>query len=267
MKIIFSLFGYGLLIYFALLTGLFLAQRDFLYVPSYNKPLLTSAGIIGMEEIKVQTKDNLTLFGWYKAPAVPEKPTILWFHGNASDVGWSAVRAMPFIKQGYGVLLAEYRGYSSNPGKPTEEGLYADGRAFWEWLKDHDTKPENIILYGESLGSAVALQLAYENPVLFTLVLEAPFTSVLDIARTRYPMVPVSMLLKDRYDNAAKIRAVRAPIIIVHGDADKVVPLAYGQSLYENAPEPKSMIVIQGGGHNDLYQHRAAERVLSLLSE
>lgn len=266
-KILTNIAGYAALIYFSLVGGLFLAQRDMMYAPSCEKPVLKSTGIIGMEEISVKTEDGLDLYGWYKAPQ-EGRPTILWFHGNASNVGWAAVRAIPYIKQGYGVLLAEYRGYASNPGKPTEEGLYKDARAFMGWLlKDKQTTESSIILYGESLGGGPAIQLAMEHPTIQALVLEAPFSSAQDIAQKRYPFMPVSLMLKDKYDNLSKIREIKSHLIVVHGVRDRVVPYAFGEKLFNAAPEPKSMVTIEEADHNNLAEFDVAGKVLSLLAE
>lgn len=267
MNIILKILGYGVLVYFCLVTGLFLAQRDIMYMPSYLKPDVKGAGIIGLKEINVKTDDGVTLYGWYKPAVSTNKPTVMFFHGNAGNLAMSTLTAMPFIKQGYGFLAVEYRGYSGNTGKPDENGLYNDARAFWAWLVKQDVKPGQIILIGESLGAGVATQIAFENPKIHTLVLIAPFTSAADIAKRRYPFMPVEKMLKDRYENIRKIGKVESPIIFVHGTKDTVVPLSYGEALYNAAPDPKSMIIIDGAGHNDLYQHNAIEKIMSLLAE
>ncbi len=267
MKTLITFFGYAVLVYFCAIAGLFFAQRDIMYVPSYDRPQVKNMGIIGLEEINVQAADGLKLYGWYKPALYKNKPVVVWFHGNAGNVADSTINAMPFIKAGYGLLLPEYRGYSQNPGSPSENGLYNDARAFWSWLVKQGINPKNVILVGESLGGGVAMQLAYENPTIHTLVLIAPFTNARDIAKMRYPFMPVDMLLKDRYENIEKIKSVRSPILIVHGDQDVVVPLENGQALYDAAPKPKSFIVIQDAGHNNVYEHGAVEKILNLLSE
>jgi fermentation-respiration switch protein FrsA (DUF1100 family) len=266
MKLAIKIFGYAILIYVAFAGGLFLAQRDMMYFPNYSKPMLKDTGIIGLEEFTVKTEDGLTLFSWYKAPA-SGKPVILWFHGNASNVGWSAARLKPFVAAGYGVLIAEYRGYSTNPGKASEKGFYQDGRAFMNWLKARGISENNIILYGESIGSGVAVQLATEYPQINTLILEAPFTNTIALAKNRYFFLPVNLMLKDRYDNLSKISSIKAPLIVLHGTDDSVVPYAMGKKLFDAAPEPKTMITLEGGNHNDLIDYRAGEKVLSALSE
>lgn len=253
-------------VYFAFLGILYFEQRKMMYVTSAAKPSVQEAGVAGLEEISVKTEDGLELFGWYKAPSPPSRPTIVWFHGNASNVGITLWRAAPYLKKGYGLLAVEYRGYAGNPGKPTEQGLYKDGRAFLEWLKAKGIAENNIILYGESIGSGTAVQMATEYGI-HTLVLESPFTSTIDAAAFHYPYVPVKWLLKDRYENIAKIKNIKSPLILVYGDRDRVIPHRLGAALFEAAAEPKSLIVIEGGDHNNLDDFHLGDKIIGLLSE
>lgn len=259
----------SLLIILTVFIGtLYFAQRSMIYVPAKQKPSIGQSNIAGLEEIIVRTKDGLSLFAWYKAPRTQDTPTILWFHGNASNVGITALRAIPFAEQGYGLLLAEYRGYASNPGKPTEEGLYNDARAYMNYLMAEKSVPENaIIIYGESIGSGPAVQMATENQGIHTLILEAPMSALLEIAAFHYPYLPSNLLLKDRYDNLSKIGGIKSPLILIHGERDTVIPFALGKKLFNAAPEPKSMITLPDAGHNDLFHFGAPERILSILAE
>lgn len=266
MKIVVRVIGYTVLVYVAVVIGLFLSQRDMMYYPGHIKPALP-AGVIGLEEIRVTTKDGLSLFGWYKPPMSDDKPVIVWFHGNASNVEQAASATLPYMRQGYGVLLVEYRGYATNPGKPSEQGLYDDGRAFLSWLTANGIDQSRIVLYGQSIGSGPALQMALEMPDVRALVLEAPFTSALDIARASYPFLPVDMMMKDRYDNMSRIKKLETLLIVVHGERDAVVPLAMGQALFDAAPVLKSMVVLPASGHNDINHADVAAKVMSLLSE
>ncbi|HEU4838165.1 MAG TPA: alpha/beta hydrolase [Micavibrio sp.] len=238
-----------------------------MYITSAAKPSLQDAGVAGLKEISVKTDDGLVLFGWHKAPYPPSKPTIVWFHGNASNVGITTWRALPYLKQGYGLLAVEYRGYAGNPGAPTEQGLYKDGRAFIEWLKAEGVAENNIIVYGESIGSGPAVQMAKEYPSLHTLILESPLTSTMDAAAFHYPYIPVKWLIKDRYENIPKIKDIKSPLILIYGDRDRVIPHRLGEALFKAAPEPKSLIVIEGGDHNNLDDFHVADKIISLLSE
>ena len=168
------------------------------------------------------------------------------------------------MRLGYGVLLAEYRGYGGNPGGPSEQGFYADGRAYIDWLK-REKKPEKIVIYGESIGSGTAVQMATEYDVS-GLVLETPFTSLVDIAAAQYFFVPVRYLLQDRFDNIGKITKVKAPKLVLHGLKDGTIPYASGRSLFDAAPEPKNFVDFPDGGHNNLYDFAAADYVIEFLN-
>ncbi|MFA5592179.1 MAG: alpha/beta hydrolase [Micavibrio sp.] len=254
------------IIYGAFVFGLFFAQRELMYFPGYTKPSVDDIGIIGLEEIHVETEDGLKLFGWYKPSGDAKKKVIVWFHGNNSNVGWTATRAIPYMNAGYGVLLAEYRGYASNPGSPSEEGLYEDARAFLKWLReDKGIGAGQIILYGESIGSGPAVKMAAEITDIAALVLEAPFTSAAAVARIKYPFVPVERLMRDRYDNLSLIGGVEAPLVIAHGTRDTVVPYRLGKKLFDGAPGPKSLITVEGAGHNDLDGFGIADKIMAAL--
>jgi fermentation-respiration switch protein FrsA (DUF1100 family) len=255
------------LIYIFLIALMFFMQRDMMYFTNAEKPSLKQTGITDLTEISIKTEDNFTLFGWYKAPDTPQKPTIVWFHGNASNVSITAARAAPYLQKGYGLLAVEYRGYSGNPGSPTEQGLYEDARAFIGWLKENGTPENNIIVYGESIGTGPAVQIATEHSALHTLILESPFTSTVDAATFHYPYVPVKWLVKDRYENLSKIKNIKAPLIVVYGNKDRVIPHYLGEKLFNAAPQPKSLVVIEGGDHNDLDNYNVADKIISLLSE
>ena len=194
-------------------------------------------------------------------------PTIIRFHGNASNVLWNMEAMEPYIAQGYGALSAEYRGYSGNPGKPTENGLYKDAHAYMQFLQGKGILTNNIIVYGESVGTGPAVQTAVDYPGIHTLILQSPFTSLMDAAGKHYPFLPVKWLLLDRYDSLFKIKNIKAPLVIVHGTDDGVVPYKLGKKLFEAANEPKSLITIEGGRHNDLEDFKISEKILSALSE
>lgn len=266
-RIVLTVLGSILFIYVLLIAMMYFMQRNMMYIPSPAKPSLQQAGIAGLREITVNTPDGLSLYSWYKPASSPENPTIVWFHGNASNVYITAMRTRPYMENGYGLLAVEYRGYSGNPGSPTEQGLYADARAHIAWLMQNGVPENNIVVYGESIGTGPAVQMAVEFPALRAVVLESPFTSTIDAAAFHYPFAPVKWLIKDRYENLSKIQNVKSPIVIVYGDLDGVIPHSMGAKLFKEAPEPKSLIVIPGGGHNNLDQFGVSEKVMSLLSE
>lgn len=263
------IFFTGLLIaYCGFIVFLYMSQRNFIYFPDPNRPSPSAYGATDMEVIRVTTEDGLQLEGWYKAPQ-GGKPVIVVFHGNASHQGMSAQKIRPFLKAGYGALLPAYRGYAGNPGHPSEEGLYRDADAFVRWLTADRAVPEkNIVLYGESLGTGVAVEMAARTfSSIRALVLESPYTNFVDMARRQYFFIPfLSHLVRDRYDTLEKIGMVRAPLLIVSGGRDMVVPSQMGQDVFDAANDPKTIIDIPQAGHNDLYAFGAGEKIMTFLA-
>ena len=250
--------------YAAILLFFYVMQRSFIYVPDISTPDPAFFGMGDMDTVRVKTDDGLTLQGWYKT-AKKGKPVILMFHGNAGHIGIRAFKARPFLERGYGFLLAEYRAYGGNRGTISEEGLYKDASAYIKFLNESGVPSENIILYGESLGTGIAIQMAVEYPSIKAVVLEAPYTAMYAVAQKHMFMLPVSLMMKDRYDSIKKIGRVTAPVLIFNGKRDNIVPPVMGQKLYDAANEPKTMEVFPMAGHNDLYLHGAAGAALKFL--
>ena len=217
----------------------------------------------GMEVVVYETADGLALNGWYRA-ARDGRSTLVYFHGNAGHLGDRAFLARPYLEAGYGVLLAGYRGYGGNPGRPSEEGLYADGRAAVAWLADAGVPPDRRVLFGESLGTGVAVQMAAEDEIA-GLILQSPFTSVVEVGQDAVPWFPVSLLMTHRFDSLSKIPQITAPLLLIHGEADRVIPIRFGRRLFEAAPEPKTAHFVPGAGHNDLYRFGTSEIVIAFL--
>lgn len=250
--------GYG-----ALVSTMYAMQRSMMYIPH---PLMTSpanAGVPEMAEAWFETADGLRLLSWH-APAPPGRPTVLFFHGNGGNVATRAFKVRPFLDAGMGVLIAGYRGYGANPGSPTEEGLIADARAAHAYLVDCGVAEPSLVYYGESLGSGVAVALAAERAP-GAVVLEAPFTTTVDVARRMYWYLPVRHLMHDTYDSVGRIAKVVSPVLVLHGERDGVVPIELGRQLFEAAPEPKEAIWYPRGSHNDLFDHGAASHVLDFI--
>jgi len=250
-----TLFGLVVCGYLMLVTGLYLGQRQLLYLPDRSIPNRTASGVAEMSEVRLHTDDGLDLLAWYR-PAAPGRATIVYLHGNGGHIGYRGERARPFIDAGFGVLLVEYRGYGGNPGRPSEQGLMADARAALAFLDTAGAWAAATVLYGESLGSTVAVAIAAERAAIgqpvAALVLEAPLSSVSDVAAHHYPWVPVRRLLKDRFEAIGQIAQVGTPVLTIHGEADDIVPTRYGRALFEAAREPKEAAWIRGGGHEDL---------------
>jgi fermentation-respiration switch protein FrsA (DUF1100 family) len=178
--------------------------------------------------------------------------TVLVFNGNGGNRAHRISLAVALCRYGMNVLLMDYRGYGDNPGSPSEQGLRLDSRAARAFVVDRpDVDRSRIVYFGESLGTAVAVDLAVEHPPA-ALILRSPFTSMIDLGRHHYPFLPVRLLLRDRFVTVDKIRAVRVPLLVIAGTRDTIVPLAYSQRVYEAASEPKTLLVVPGADHNDV---------------
>ena len=228
---------------------LYVSQRSLMYHPNVNRPDIRKAPGFGV--VSVTTADGLTLEGWYKPAPDPNTPTVIMFHGNAGNIEYRPNKMRPFIQVGYGVFLTEYRGFGGNPGEPTEQGLYKDARGYMDWIMPKlGVKP---FLYGESLGSAVALQMAAEYDTA-GVMLDGSFTSTLDVAQDRYPIFPfLKYIMHDQYNNVAKLPKVEEPLLIGMGQLDLVIPYRYGRALYEAYNGQKEIISYPMGNHFNLH--------------
>lgn len=213
--------------------------------------------------IKLQTQDKLELLSWYY-PAKANMPTLLYLHGNGGNIGNRVPLVKSYVDAGYGVLLLEYRGYANNPGRPSEEGLYQDARAAMKYL--HNEKIDCITLFGESLGTGVAVQLATEYPIA-ALILQSPFTSLVDVGQYHYPFLPVKWLLRDQYNSIDKIKTLHIPLLILYGQNDNVIPPKYSEALFQaaNFPKEKIIIVNENGRHNKIANDFFINSVLKFL--
>lgn len=238
-------------------------DRRLLYFPDTSRPVLAATGLRDAQQVQLVTEDGLALLAWWMPPR-PSQPVIAYFHGNGGHIGYRAERFRKLALLGFGVLLVEYRGYGGNPGSPSEEGLYRHARAALAFLEQQNVPPERLVLYGESLGTAVAVRMASEHRVA-ALVLESPFTSIEALGRYHYPFLPVALVLRDRFDAASAIAEVRAPILVLHGEQDEIVPAKFARALFEAAPEPKEAWFAPEGGHVDLREHGAFEVVADFL--
>ena len=207
-----------------------------------------------IDVVTYQTADNLALTSWYFPPK-DNKPVFIMFHGNAGNVSWYYSVPEYFASRGYGFLLAEYRGYGHNSGSPSEEGFYNDGRAAMEWLIKEKKIPEDrIIVYGHSIGTGTACEMAVEYKGIKALVLEAPFTSMVAEAGDVYPWLgPFKYLTFDKFDNLSKVSDFSKPVIILQGSRDQVIPVKHGKALFDAVGSPvKKYVLLDGGGHNNL---------------
>jgi len=252
-----------------LLVGLmYFGQRGLLYHPDPRPPDAVELRQADFQTLPVRSMDGLDLTAWHR-PALAGRATLILFQGNAGNLGDRIHLAMPLALRGFGIVLASYRGYGGAPGKPTEEGLVRDGRATLEALEAAGVPRSQIVIWGESLGSGVATWLASmaagEGRPVRALVLQAPFTSVWQRAAELYPFVPARWLVMDRFDNLGRIAEVGAPLLIVHDEADGVIPAAHGRRLLEAAREPKTGVFIPDADHNDLHAFGVTDRIAEFL--
>lgn len=253
--------------YAAFVGMLYLFQRDFLYHPPTAATAQSyQTWLQGFKTIKIQTADGLTLESWFTKPEGAKKPVIVAFHGNADHAANMAYTLAKPLADGYGLLLVEYRGYAGNPGMPTEEGLYHDARAAIDWLKK--THPERpVVLYGHSLGTGVAVQMATEYDAK-ALILDSPFDSALAVAQGVYFYVPfLSWLMKDQFLNDEKIKSVKAPVLFLLGERDTVIPIKHGLRLAGLANHPKTIKIYSQGTHVDLMTSGADKDMAAFLKE
>jgi uncharacterized protein len=236
----------------AVLALVWLGQRRLIYFPIRDLPTPESLGLERLESVTFTTADDLTLHAWFFPSArQPPRFTVIVFNGNAGNRAYRSDFARALRSQGLAVLLFDYRGFGENPGAPTEQGLAADARAARAYVATRgDVDPGRVVYFGESLGAAVAIGLAAEHPPA-ALILRSPFTSMVDVGRIHYPLLPVRLLLRDRYPSIDRVPRLRCPLLVIAGNRDSIVPLEQSQRLYDAAVSRKSIEIIDGADHND----------------
>ncbi len=249
----------GLLILVALFAGVRLSgmlDRYFLYFP---EPLAEqdwkAVSGLPLEDVTLKTTDGVSLHGWWIPAGPADAPALVWCHGNAGNISNRLEHLAPLVKSGISVLIFDYRGYGRSEGVPSETGLYIDGEAaLAHVLKERGVAPNKVVVFGQSLGSAVAAQLANQHADLAGLILETPFPSIIEAAHSLYGKhVPVEALLNARYDVGRRLAAVRMPVLVIHGDHDSILPLPLGRAVFEAANDPKEWLLIPGADHNDTF--------------
>ncbi len=236
--------------YVLICVAIFFFQGHLVYFPTRDYPA-TPTDTVGLpfEDVTLTTEDGLSLAAWY-VPHREAKGTVLFCHGNAGNMAGRCQTLKSFHRLGYAVLIFDYRGYGRSTGTPDEEGLYRDAEAAWRYLTEaRGETPERIVLFGRSLGSAVAIELATRHRP-GALVVEAAFGSLVDVGQRQYPFLPVRLLSTHRYESIKKVTHIDCPKLFLHGTDDELVPLALARRLYEVAAPPKAFIETPGG-HND----------------
>jgi uncharacterized protein len=236
-------------LYAVVALSAFLFQRRLTYFPDPERTAPASFNLPRVEERIIETPDGERLVSWF-APASPGRPTILYFHGNAGNLANRSERVRKFLARGWGVLFMSYRGYSGSSGSPSERANVADAKRAYELLRREGVAPEDIIVYGESLGSGIAVQVAADKEVA-GLVLDAPYTSIVDVAAESYPYLPVRPFIFDRYETMRFLPRVTAPLLVMHGEEDRVIPVAMGKAVYAAANAPKEIVTFPHAGHSD----------------
>jgi fermentation-respiration switch protein FrsA (DUF1100 family) len=228
-------------------AAMWLFQRRLIYLPTRRVPPVADvAG--GWQEVVLDTADGLTLYGWFVSPQ-PEEPVVVVFNGNAGNRSDRVPLGNGLAGEGFGVMLVDYRGYGGNPGHPTESGLARDARAALRWVRDN-APGHSVVYFGESLGAAVAIELAVAEPP-DALVLRSPFASLAAVGAFHYRFLPVRIMLWDQFPSLDRIRMVAAPILVIAGSSDSIIPIDQSRAIYDAAPHPKTWVVVDGADHND----------------
>jgi fermentation-respiration switch protein FrsA (DUF1100 family) len=250
----------------AVLALIWTAQRRLIYFPSASLPSPADVGLTDAEPVTFRTSDGLRLGAWFiPGSGSAPRPTILVFSGNAGNRAYRAPLAASLRRHGLHVLLTDYRGYGGNPGTPSELGLAADAQAALGYLLSRpDVDRSRIVYFGESLGAAVAVRLAVEHRPA-GLILRSPFTSLADIGRHHYPLLPVGLLLRDRLPSIDIAHRIQSPVLVIAGDRDRVVPIAHTRRLFAAVVAPKTFVEIPGADHNDYELLAGNEMIESIL--
>src|SRR5262249_17701569 len=243
---------------------LYLMQRSMLYHPTASRISPAAAGLPQAQAAILTTSDGEKLVAWHVPPR-GDKPVVIYFHGNADIVPWRAERHRATIANGTGLIALNFRGYGGSTGTPTEDGLHRDGAAAYPFPAER-YPPHPILLWGQSLGTGIAVRLAAEKPV-GRLILESPYSSVVDVAASLFPWVPVRWLMKDQLRSDLWIGKVHVPLLIMHGTRDEVIPIRFGERLFALANEPKRFVRFDDGGHNDLDNYGVGDVARAFITE
>lgn len=242
-------------------TALLYFGQRFLFYPAPQERLVAPPA--GFQFVETTTSDDLKLRAAFR-PAVKGKPTLLFFHGNGDSVSGADVATRVLTDAGYGALLVEYRGYGGNPGSPSEQGFYRDGEAAIVWLNAQGIAPKDTVFVGNSIGSGPATEMALRhNPA--GLVLISGFASLPFVVSDLYPIIPAALLVRDRYSNETKVRRIKAPILILHGDADALVRPANAERV-NKAAKNASLVLVPGKGHELAYLPEGQQPILDWLA-
>jgi len=240
---------------------MYLFQRGFLFVPTGALATPEEKGLEGVTVEKVAMADGTQVTVWRAEPTLDGAPTLLYLHGNSSNLSARWKRFKQILDSGYGLYAPTYRGYAGAEGSPSEVALISDALEHYDRAAEAGTP---IILHGESLGTGVATAVAAQRPETGLLVLEAPYTALVDMAFETHPWLPVGLLMKDQMPTRERIGQVSAPVLILHGTEDRIIPVEHGQRLFGFAPDPKELVIVEGGEHGDLWTRGLWNKVQSV---
>lgn len=247
---------------YAMAAGfMYLNQRGFVFLPTGELSTPSEKGLHGVSVETAAMADGTEVTVWRAAPKLEGAPTVVYLHGNSSNVSARWKRFKEILDSGFGLYAPSYRGYAGSGGSPSEAALVSDALEHYDRAAEAGTP---IILHGESLGTGIATAVAAERPGAGLLVLEAPYTALVDMASERYPWLPVSLLMKDPMLTRERITSVEAPVLILHGTADHVIPVEHGRRLFGVAQDPKELVILEGVDHSDLWKNGLWEKVLSV---
>jgi fermentation-respiration switch protein FrsA (DUF1100 family) len=263
MSIFKSLPVLALCFYLGLIALMYVAQRALMYFPETLRTAPAAAGLAVAEEVLLDTADGERVIVWTVAPRA-DSPVVLYFHGNGGALRYRVARLRALTADGTGLVALSYRGYGGSSGKPSEAGLIEDAFAAHAFAVARYPAAK-LVVWGESLGSGVAVALAAQRPVA-RVILEAPFASSVEIGAAAYPFVPVRWLMKDQFRSDLRIGKVTAPVLILHGERDTIVPIASGERLFDLIKSPKRFVRFPDGGHEDLSAHGAVDAAKKFLA-
>ena len=258
--IIFSI----IFVYLIIISYMYLNQRKLMYLPSENNYLDDKISF-EYEEIFIPVDEKINLRSWF-IKKNPNNKTLLFFHGNAGNLSNRTYKLNEFAKLDLNILIFAWRGFSGNDGEPSEFNLYNDSKRVIKWLNSKGIKNNSIVLYGESLGTGVAVELATSN-IFNSVILESPFTSMTNAAKNFYPWLPIKYLIKDKYESENKIGNVKIPILILHGQKDNIVPFSMGKKLFDLANEPKEFYSTEHDDHMMTFDAKLVEKIKIFISK
>ena len=248
-------------LYLAGLIAMYLMQRQFMYIPPVEPEFNGLPN--GVSELTKTTAFEHDVIAWWHPPEEGEG-VIVYFHGNGSAVYQAGFLYEDFMDAGFGFLAVEYPGYPGSTGEPTQDSLTTAANTYYDFLIENGVQPDNIFLYGTSLGAAVAAQLAKDNPV-GKIVLEAPFYSMVNMVKQRMPIFGFRALVQDRYESFNALKGLNVPVLWLHGTQDRVIKMREGRRLYDSYSGPKDHMIIDGAGHNNVWSSGGRDKIINFL--